>query len=404
MLHSLRFGPFRQGIMKPAGGKYFGRSCLGGVGFLLIALLLALTFPGEPAAGPPGPGVGAMPLVTVAPVVLQDVNPPAEYVGHVEAIQAVDLRARVEGFLEQINFREGSSVQAGDLLYVIEQAPYRARIDADRAGVAQAQAALTRAQQYLERVKAVRSGGVSATDIDNAVADELRARAQLQAAQAALERSQLDLGYTTVKAPISGRIGRTAFTKGNLVGPTSGPLARIVQLNPIRVVYSVSENDLSSIRPSSKDAALSKENPGLVPRIRLTDGEVYKTPGRVDFANNEVDPSTGTIAVRAVFNNPDGLLLPGQYVTVLLSKRKPRIMPVVPQSAVQEDREGPYVLSVDDQNKVVLRRIKTGPFAGSHWAVEKGLAKGEMVIVEGLQKVLPGQSVKTTTGVKTQGR
>jgi RND family efflux transporter MFP subunit len=404
MLHSLRFGPFTQGLLKPAGRKKTGRSGPTGVVFLLITLLLALGFPGKSIAGPPGPGLGAMPLVTVAPVVLQDVNPPAEYVGHVEAIQAVDLRARVEGFLEQINFREGSSVKAGDLLYVIEQAPYRAKVDADRAGVAQAQAALTRAQQYLERVKAVRSGGVSATDIDNAVADELRARAQLQGAEAALERSQLDLGYTTIKAPISGRIGRTAFTRGNLVGPTSGPLARIVQLNPIRVVYSVSENDLSSIRPSSKDTARSKENPGLVPRIRLTDGEVYKTPGRVDFENNEVDPSTGTIAVRAVFNNPDGLLLPGQYVTVLVSKKEPRIMPVVPQSAVQEDREGPYVLVVDDQNKVVLRRVKTGPFAGSHWAVEKGLAKGEMVIVEGLQKVLPGQSVKTTAGEKTQGR
>jgi RND family efflux transporter MFP subunit len=405
MLHSLKFGPFRQGLLKTDGGKNLERYCPGEVMvLLLIALFLGLAFPGESAAAPPGPGAGAMPLVTVAPVVLQDVNPPAEYVGHVEAIQAVDLRARVEGFLEQINFREGSSVHAGDLLYVIEQKPYRTKVDADKAGVAQAQAALTRAQQYLERVKAVRSGGVSATDIDNAVADELRSRAQLQAAQAALERSQLDLEYTTIKAPISGRIGRTAFTRGNLVGPTSGPLARIVQLNPIRVVYSVSENDLSLIQPSLNDAALSKRDPGLVPRIRLADGEVYKTTGRVDFVNNEVDPSTGTIAVRAVFKNPDGLLLPGQYVTVLVSRRKPRIMPVVPQSAVQEDREGPYVLVVDGQNKVVLRRIKTGPFSGSNWAVEKGLVKGEMVIIEGLQKVRPGQSVKATTGAKTQGR
>lgn len=364
--------------------------------FLMATLFLAFAFPGGSAAGPPGPGAGGPPLVTVAPVTLQDVNPPAEYVGHVEAIQAVDLRARVEGFLEKVNFREGNFVHEGDLLYVIEQDLYQAKVDADRARVAQAQAALTKARQYLKRVQTVRSGGVSATDIDNAVAEELGARALLQEAQATLERSELDLGYTTVKAPISGRIGRTAFTRGNLVGPTSGPLARIVQLNPIRVVYSISENDLSSVQAGLKDADQHRRNALLVPHIRLADGKLYKSQGKIDFVNNEVDATTGTIAVRAIFDNPDGLLLPGQYVTVLVSKRKPRILPVVSQSAVQEDREGHYVLVVDNQDKVIQRRIKTGPFVGSYWAVESGLAKGEMVIVLGVQKVRPGQTVKTT--------
>lgn len=372
--------------------------------FLTLTFLLAFAFPGGSAAGPPGPGEGAPPLVTVAPVTLQDVNPPVEYVGHVEPIQVVDIRARVEGFLEQVNFREGNFVQAGDLLYVIEQDLYQAKVDADRARVAQAQAALTRARQYLKRVQTVRSGGVSATDIDNAVAEELGARAQLQEAQATLERSELDLGYTTLKAPISGRIGRTAFTRGNLVGPTSGPLARIVQLNPIRVVYSISENDLSAVHSALKDADQRRKNALLVPRIRLADGEVYNGAGKIDFVNNEVDPSTGTIAVRAVFDNPDGLLLPGQYATVLVSRSKPKVLPVVPQSAVQEDREGPYVLVVDDQSRVIQRRIKTGPFVGSHWAIESGLAKGEMIIVQGVQKVHPGQTVKTTMATQEQGR
>ncbi len=372
------------------------------VAFLLGALFLAFASPRESAAGPPRPGAGAPPLVTVAPVTLQDVNPPVEYVGHVEAIQVVDLRARVEGFLEQVNFKEGNFVQAGDLLYVIEQDLYQAKADADRARVAQAQAALTRARQYLKRVQTVRSGGVSATDIDNAVAEELGARAQLQEAQATLERSELDLGYTTLKAPISGRIGRTAFTRGNLVGPTSGPLARIVQMNPIRVVYSISENDLSAVHSALKDADQRRKNALLVPRIRMADGEVYKGAGKIDFVNNEVDPSTGTIAVRAVFDNPDGLLLPGQYATVLVSKSKPKMLPVVPQSAVQEDREGPYVLVVDKQSRVNQRRVKTGPFVGSQWAVESGLAEGEMIIVQGVQKVQPGQIVKTAVADREQ--
>lgn len=404
MLYKLRTDHCRQGLVKRAERRKYRQYRLAKAAFLLSALFLAFAFPGELAAGPPHPGAGAPPLVTVASVTLRDVNPPVEYVGHVEAVQTVDLRARVEGFLERINFREGDCVHAGDLLYVIERAPCQAKVNADKARVAQAQAALTRARQYLTRVQTVRSGGVSATDIDNAVAEELRARAQLQEAKATLERSELDLGYTTVKAPISGRIGRTAFTRGNLVGPTSGPLARIVQLNPIRVVYSISENDLSAVEAALKDADQRRRNALLVPRIRMADGKVYKSAGKIDFVNNEVDARTGTISVRAVFDNPDGLLLPGQYVTVLVSKSKPRILPVVPQSAVQEDREGPYVLVVDDQSRVVQRRVKTGPFVGSHWAVESGLAKGEMIIVQGVQKVHPGQTVKTTMATQEQGR
>jgi membrane fusion protein (multidrug efflux system) len=183
-----------------------------------------------------------------------------------EAVQTVDLRARIQGFLEQVKFKEGSDVRAGDLLYVIEQAPYQAKVDADTASVTQATATFTKARQYLERVRTVRSGGVSAADIDDAVAEELRAKGELEEAKANLERSRLDLGYTTVKAPISGRIGQTAFTKGNLVNPASGPLARIVQIDPIRVVYSISENDLVAIKMALKDAASVKKHSMLAPR------------------------------------------------------------------------------------------------------------------------------------------
>ncbi len=365
--------------------------------FVLFALLLTSVFPWSATADPPNQGSGGPPLVTVAAVTEQDVNPPAEYVGHVEAIQSVDLRARVEGFLEQVKFREGSDVNAGNLLYVIEQAPYQAKVDADRASVNQATATLTRARQYLQRVRTVRSGVVSATDIDNAVADELHARAQLQEAKADLDLSELDLGYTMVRVPIKGRIGRTAFTKGNLVGPDSGPLAQIVQLDPIRVMYSISENDLSAVRATIGDSSPDKKKYALILRIKLPSGEILKTAGHVDFVDNIVDAKTGTIAIWAIFDNHDGLLLPGQYVTALISRSQGKQLPMVPQAAVQEDHDGRYVLVVDSENKVIQRRITTGPVVYTQWAVESGLAAGEMVIVQGVQKVRPGQIVKTIT-------
>jgi RND family efflux transporter MFP subunit len=371
---------------------------------ILFVLVLICVFPEGALSGPTGPGDVPPPLVTVAKVTEQDVNPPSEYVGHVQAVQTVDLRARIEGFLEQVRFREGSDVRAGDLLYVIEQTPYQAQVDADTARVTQATATLTKARQYLERVRTVRSGGVSATDIDDAVAEELRAKAQLEEDKANLERSRLDLGYTMVRAPISGRIGRTAYTQGNLVNPASGPLARIVQIDPIRVVYSISENDLVAIKTALKDAASGKKHPILAPRIKLPGGQVLITSGQIDFVDNTVDPGTGTIAVWALFDNPDGTLLPGQYVTVLVARSQPEVMTVVPQSAVLEDHDGRYVLVVTDQNQVAVRRVKTGPVVGINWAITSGLSVNENVIMEGVQKVQPGQFVKTALADEQKGR
>jgi RND family efflux transporter MFP subunit len=384
--------------------KIDASNCFNGSVVLLLSVLLILVWSFGLNAAPPGLGAGPPPLVTVATVVEQDVNPPSEYVGHVEAIQSVDLRARIEGFLEKVEFKEGSDVHAGDLLYVIEQAPYQAKVDADKASLAQAEAMLTKARQYLHRAQTVRSGGISATDLDNAVAEELRAKALLEQVRANLQISQINLGYTSIRAPITGRIGRTAFTGGNLVNPASGPLARIVQLDPIRVVYSISENDLDAINMALKDADRGKNHAMLMPRIKLAGGQILKTAGQVDFVDNTVDISTGTIAVWALFKNPEGILLPGQYVTILVARSEPKPMPVVPQAAVLEDHDGRYVLLVDDQNRVAVRRVKTGPVVGVNWAVESGLAVNERVIVEGVQKVRPGQIVKTAAADEPQGR
>jgi membrane fusion protein (multidrug efflux system) len=362
-----------------------------------VCLISFLGLTGRAGAAPAQGQKAPPPMVTVEAVTEQEVNPPSDYVGRVEAIQAVDLRARVEGFIEHVKFQEGGKVKAGDLLYVIEQAPYKAKVNEAEAKVADADASLTEARQYLRRLQSVRSGGVSATDLESAVSAELKAKALLQQARASLEQAELDLGYTSIKAPISGRIGRTTYTKGNLVGPASEALARIVQIDPIRVVYSVSENDLVSDRLTREGGCAHDSENRLVPRIQMPDGQMYPVAGRLDFVDNQVDAGTGTIAVRAVFDNPEGILLPGQYVNVLIKCSEGKRLPVVPQSAVQEDREGRYVFVVDAENRVQQRRITTGEAIGTNWPVESGLMAGETIIVQGVQKVSPGRIVETVT-------
>jgi len=365
---------------------------------LMLILLLLAIIPSVVVAAPPGASSALLPLVAVTPVTIQDINPPTEYIGHVEAKQVVDLRARVEGFLEQINFIEGENVSSGKLLYLIEQAPYLAKVAVDKANVAQAEAELTRANQHLKRLRSVLSASIPAMDLDDAVAAQLRAEAQIAMAQANLNRSLLDLGYTTIKAPISGRIGSTAYTRGNLVGPASKPLARIVQMDPIRVVYSISDNDLAAIQMALNDAAEGQQHLALVPRLRLSNGTILDTKGRIDFVDNEMDPSTGTIAIRAEFDNSKNLLIPGQYVNVLVTLTQPNPRPIVPQAAVLVNQQGHYVLVVDSQKVANVRQITIGKAVGAMWAVESGLTAGEQVIVEGIQKVQPGEPVQINPG------
>jgi RND family efflux transporter MFP subunit len=361
-------------------------------GLLLIAAMLAWS--GAASAAPAKKDVEETPVVTVLKVHAVEVNPAAEFVGRVEAIQAVDLRARVEGYIQKLHFSEGGVVKSGALLIQLEETPYQAKLHEAKAKVALAQATLDRTARYLERLRTVRAGGVAATDMDNAISAEQIARAQLQEAQAGLELAEINLGYTSIKAPISGRIGRADYTLGNLVGPSSGALARIVQLDPIRVVYSVSENEFTDAKLKAiSDPQGAKTQ--FVPRLKLPNGQIYALAGRMDFSDPQVDPGTGTIAVRAVFANPDGVLLPGQYVEVLIRRKKARELPVVPQSAVLEDREGLYVLVIDGGGKVQRRGITRGAPVGTGWAVESGLKAGETIIIHGLQKVRPGQTVRT---------
>jgi membrane fusion protein (multidrug efflux system) len=297
-----------------------------------------------------------------------------------------------------VAFREGAEVNAGELLFLIEQAPYQARREEAQAKVDAAQAARRSTHQYLQRLQAVKSGGVSAFDLEAAQSNAQQTEARLQEASAALAMAQLNLDYTTIRAPIKGRIGRTAFSRGNLVGPGSGAMARIVQTDPIRVVYAMNEADLLKLRAADNGDAASGWKERLVSELRLADNQSYPLTGRFDFIDNQMDPSTGTIAVRAVFDNPDGLLVPGQFATVMIRRDEARKMPVIPQSAVMADRDGRYVFVVDDQNRAQLRRITTGATIQTQWAVQSGLSAGEVIVVQGVQKVAPGQAVTPIAG------
>ncbi|EMS77549.1 efflux RND transporter periplasmic adaptor subunit [Desulfotignum phosphitoxidans] len=331
------------------------------------------------------------PQVRVMTIEEQNVVPADEYVGHVEAIQTVELRARVEGFLEEVSFTEGDYVQEGQVLYRIEPDGYNARVAMEKARVAQAEAELARAQSHLKRMQTVNPQSISALDLDNAVAAELAATANLAAARATLENSELNLAYTTISAPIAGRIGRTEYTRGNLVNPASGVLATIVQTHPVRVAYAISENDFNAV----KKALREMDTPGekqLSPRLILPGNELFPETGQVVFVDNRVDTATGTITVRARFDNADRLLLPGQYVTVQVRAADPKLMPVVPQSAVLVNQEGRYVLTVKD-GIATPQPIVTGTALDRMWAVESGLEAGDRIIVSGIQKVQPGQPV-----------
>ncbi|MFO1153710.1 MAG: efflux RND transporter periplasmic adaptor subunit [Rhodospirillales bacterium] len=363
--------------------------------FAILALLVVIA-PGLAACGedkkaaathPPAP-------VVVAPVIRADLKSATEYVGRVVAVDEVDLRARVEGFLTGRDFREGDDVAAGSLLFSIERDPYQTAVDTATARVAEAKAEVARSRKDYERARTLfGNGNVSQKTLDQALADQQAAAAALNAREAERRKAELDLGYTRIYAPFAGRIGRSTFSVGNLVGPGSDVLATLVKLDPIYVVFNVSERAHLDYALLS-ERAVRDGNPAAppVPRLRLANDYDYPHPGRFNFVDNRVDPTTGTIAVRASFDNPDRLLVPGLFVTVVVEQARPESTLLVPQAAVQEDQAGRYVLVVDGENKVEVRRIGTGERVGIHWAVT-GLSEGERVIYEGIQKVRPGGKV-----------
>lgn len=360
----------------------------------IAATVVLVLVPVIPIFGQGQPSAAAPPAVTVATVDTQDVAPRYKYIGRVEAVQFVDLRARVQGYLQSVNFHEGQQVAQDDVLYVTEPDTYEAAVSRAQANLQSAEANLKNAGVNLARIRELAShGNAPRAQLDDAIAKNDAAAAAVLSAQADLRTAQINLGYTKIVAPIAGRIGKTAFTIGNLVDPTSGVLARIVQLNPIRAVFSISERDFISTVAEKRGADLQQIGMLFVPSLQLANGVEYPNPGRMDFADNQVDPNTGTIALRALFDNKEGILMPGETVDVTVQRVPAKMMPVVPISAVEDSKDGKFVLLVGLGNKVEQRPIKVGIQVGQNWAVESGLKGGETIVVDGLQKIQPGMVV-----------
>jgi len=325
-----------------------------------------------------------------------------QFVGRIKAVGTVEIRARVEGFLEKVLFTEGQDVKAGDLLYQIEKAQYQAQIDQAKANLAAAEAQATNAQlQYNRSLQLVKNQYTPQATVDQNKAAWGTAKAQVLQAQAALNQTEINFGYTDIRAPIDGRIGRTAFTVGNLVNPASGVLATIVSQDPIYVLFPVSQRQLEDIRASRR-----QEN-GTLTKIEITvtlsNGEPYPRPGVWNFTDPQVDQQTDTLIMRATLPNPDRLLVDGQFVTTEIRERKEQPRLVVPQAALQVDQAGYYVLIVNDESKVEQRRVTVGPNQGLDAVIQSGLRLGEKVIVEGVQKVRPGQLVKAALTATDSG-
>lgn len=336
-----------------------------------------------------------VPVVGTMTVPVEDVAPSTDFIGRVEAINAVDVQARVEGFIEARSFDEGQMVYEGQELFRMERPNYEAAVATARAGLASAQATLRNAERTLGRNQTLRrTQAVSQAAVDESETARDVAQANVMSAEATVRQAELNLSYTVLKAPFSGRIGRAAFSVGSLVTPSSGSLARIVQMDPIRVVFSVSDRTFVELRTKSDGLSNEEMAKQFVPTLRLSSGKDYPPAGLIEFVGNEIDSQTGTIPVRARFPNPDALLIPGQFVTVIVRPAEPQRRPVVPVGAVQLDRDGRFVLVLDKDNKVVVKRISVGAQLGQNWVVEKGLEGGENLIVQGFQNARPGAVVR----------
>jgi len=335
------------------------------------------------------------PAVTVKAVVNRPVTDTGAYIGRVVPIERVEVVARVPGFIEQRNFTEGQIVKKGELLFRIEQDTYKASVDQQAANLAKAKANEVNANLQLERNQAlIKSQAVPQATIDQLAAAEQGAKADILQAQALLEQAQINLGYTEIRSPIDGKIGIAKFTVGNLVQPSSGPIATIVSQDPIYVTFQPSEADVLAYKRWL--AQTDRKSPHLTVHIRLPDGTIYPHPGLTNFLDVQVQPDTDTVTVRAQLPNSDGLLIPGGVVGVVVDRGTPVESLLVPQSAVLLDQAGHYVLVVDDAKKVEQRRVTTGIEQGRDIVITQGLKAGEIVIVEGVQKVRPGQIVSTS--------
>ena len=365
--------------------------------FATLALLAAspiVAACGGRSAGPQAPGPVEVGVVTITPAPLTLTR---ELPGRTSAFRVAEVRARVNGIVQKRLFVEGSDVKEGQKLFLIDPAPYAAALDRAKAALARAEATLGNARvQAARNAELIKTNVVSQQDHDNAMAALKTAEADVAAAQAAEQTARIDFGYTTVTAPVSGRIGRSAVTEGAYVQAAQASLlATVQQIDPLYVDLTQSADEVLKLRRDLASGKLQGTGKGQA-RVRLVtdDGREYAQPGTLQFTDVTVDVGTGSIALRALFPNPKGELLPGMFVRARLEEGVSPQALLVPQVGVTRDQKGvPVAMVVNAERKVERRQLTTDRAVGNAWLVTDGIRAGDQVIVEGLQKVRPGALV-----------
>lgn len=334
------------------------------------------------------------PEVTVADIQEAEIIRSFEAPGRVVSKYQVNVMARIAGYLQKSYFKEGDFVKAGQTLFQIEPQEFSNASNVAKADVENTRAQLVYAEKQLARAKElVAKDYIAKSQYDNLLAQRDALRAQLASAQARYNDSNRNLGYTHVKAPVDGRIGIITVTLGNYVSPSSGALTTINSTNPIYVTFPLDSDDFDALSMADGSNNINRKT-----EIYFSNGQKYPLNGVQDFHDNKIDQATGTVTMRATFQNPNNQLLHGEFVTVKLYSNNPVKTPVVPQTAVQENQAGKYVYKIDDKGLPQLTYIKIGAQNGTSWIVKEGLKAGDRVVIDGIQKVVPGQpvTIKTT--------
>lgn len=336
--------------------------------------------------------------VEVGKVVEGDVYQKTESVGRIEAKYTVDVVARINGWLQKRYFKEGDYVKKGQTLFLIQPNEYAIAVQQAQAAVRQSQAALINSEKELKRAKElVKNDFVSKSYYDQALATRDGNKAQLDVNKANLANAQLNLSYTQIKSPVDGKIGKIMITEGNLVSSQSGALTRIVSTTPIYAYFTIKSEDYIKFKRTDEND-LSNMNV----RIQLADGSKYDEEGKLEFVNNEVDQTAGTISLRATFKNNDNLLVPGDFVNVVATSINPRKVILVPQVAVSNSTQGHYVWIIDENKQAQQQFIKISSQEGDKWVVEEGLKPGDTVITAGFQKLKPGSAVEVIENIQKE--
>lgn len=358
------------------------RACLFGA-----VIMLAISFTHKAHTQQASPAVP----VLVAQAEMRDVARQAEYLGRVRAMDRVELRARVSGVLGERRFTDGQNVKQGDILFTIDPAPYEAVVAQRRAAIEAAEASLEVASGQLERARELwRTRSIAEAVLEQRRGDQLRAAAEVSLARAALREAELNLSYTEIRAPTDGQIGAAVISPGNLVGPESGALAVLVRQDPMQVGFAVSQRQIVEARSQSAQRGGME---AIRVRLILPNGATYAETGRFDFTDVQADARTDSVALRAVFPNPERLLLDGMGVRVVLEVAAPEKALLIPQSALLADQQGSYVFMLEQGNRAAVRRVRTEARRDGSAIVLEGLNAGDTVIAQGQTRVRPGAIV-----------